>query len=388
MRQYQLKIAQPALKMSYFTWGHTQCDRYCKLRYTNFIEMMVPCFSQEALTKCLFTFNMNETGWGTEAHWSILIDATPNDMAILDEICIVHTRPIQSGQPIHMKELEEYQKKFNITTDVRFYDYIPIEHNPYLLDRETFISLYNYIGNWIHADKYDYDHIGRNGWFGLFEILYNYAKFTESKKILDKIYELLDAVSNRLVTIEDDMRFETGITGCCYFLEQMNQDGFLDNTEVILEDIDAHIWYKYLSSKHTLSINELYGIGMYFQKKLETNPAEGIKNACKEIAFLIKEQIDNNKSLLNNETVEILPFLSQFGINVNELVYELEMNYSLDVRINVEYIYRNYMLYKATADKFYYVKVYEGLRYMSNQLMTQDDTLKLCELLNSKSLIQ
>lgn len=85
--------------------------------------------------------------------------------------------------------------------------------------------------------------------------------------------------------------------------------------------------------------------------------------------------------------MEILPFLSQFGINVNGLVYELEMNYSLDVRINVEYIYRNYMLYKATTDKFYYVKVYEGLRYMSNQLMTQDDTLKLCELLNSKALI-
>lgn len=181
-------------------------------------------------------------------------------------------------------------KKFNITTDVRFYDYIPIEHNPYLLDRETFISLYNYIGNWIHADKYDYEHIGRNGWFG-FSKYYTTMQNFQNRKILDKIYELLDAVSIRLVTIEDDMRFETGITGCCYFLEQMNQDGFLDNTEVILEDIDAHIWYKFLSSKQTLSINELYGIGMYFQKKYRLILQKALKMLVKKLPFLLRNKL-------------------------------------------------------------------------------------------------
>ena len=73
MKRYDLKIAQPALRMSYYTWPHTLYDRYSKLRYTNFVEMMVPCFCREALQKVLFTFNENETGWGTETHWPLLM---------------------------------------------------------------------------------------------------------------------------------------------------------------------------------------------------------------------------------------------------------------------------------------------------------------------------
>lgn len=48
MRQYELRIAQPALSMSYSTWAHTLKDRYYQLRYTDFVEMMVPCFSNRA----------------------------------------------------------------------------------------------------------------------------------------------------------------------------------------------------------------------------------------------------------------------------------------------------------------------------------------------------
>lgn len=76
MCHYNLKIAQPALRMSYYSWPHTLYDRYCDLRYTNFIEMMVPCFSKVALQKVLFTFNENKTGWGTEFHWSLLIQVS------------------------------------------------------------------------------------------------------------------------------------------------------------------------------------------------------------------------------------------------------------------------------------------------------------------------
>lgn len=101
MRRYRLQIAQPVLSMSYYTWRHTLQDRYCKLRYINFVEMMVSCFSREALNKVLFTFNENETGWGTETHWPVLIDASQRDMAVIDEVSVVHTRPIQSGQAIH-----------------------------------------------------------------------------------------------------------------------------------------------------------------------------------------------------------------------------------------------------------------------------------------------
>ena len=80
--------------------------------------MMVPCFSREALNKVLFTFNENETGWGTETHWPVLIDASQRDMAVIDEVSVVHTRPIQSGQAIHNRELAAYLRKYNLSTKV------------------------------------------------------------------------------------------------------------------------------------------------------------------------------------------------------------------------------------------------------------------------------
>lgn len=49
MRKYKLKIAQPSLVMSYYTYAHTTHHPHCILRYTNFVEMMIPCFSKEAL---------------------------------------------------------------------------------------------------------------------------------------------------------------------------------------------------------------------------------------------------------------------------------------------------------------------------------------------------
>lgn len=127
MRRYGLKIAQPSLVNSYYLWEHTLRDPYCALRYTNFVEMMVPCFSRDALGKVLFTFNENETGWGTETHWPLLVHASPNDMAIIDAVSVVHTRPIRSGQPVHRHEAMEYLRKHGLTTQVREYGHVPMD---------------------------------------------------------------------------------------------------------------------------------------------------------------------------------------------------------------------------------------------------------------------
>ena len=75
MRKYNLQIAQPALTNSYYTYPHTLRNKLCILHYTNFIEMMLPCFSKEALKEVLTTFNANESGWGVEWHWPLLINS-------------------------------------------------------------------------------------------------------------------------------------------------------------------------------------------------------------------------------------------------------------------------------------------------------------------------
>ena len=170
MRRYRLQIAQPALRMSYCTWRHTLQDRYCKLRYTNFVEMMVPCFSREALNKVLFTFNENETGWGTETHWPVLIDASQRDMAGIDEVSVVHTRPIQSGQAIHNRELAAYLRKYNLSTKVLHYDCLPSERR-YCCDRNTFRELCNTLGHWIGAERISAFSAGEDGYYGYVHFL-------------------------------------------------------------------------------------------------------------------------------------------------------------------------------------------------------------------------
>ena len=64
MDRNSLQIVQPALRQSYFTYMITLMDHLSELRYTNFVEMMLPCFSNHALRKVIYTFNENESGWG------------------------------------------------------------------------------------------------------------------------------------------------------------------------------------------------------------------------------------------------------------------------------------------------------------------------------------
>lgn len=120
MKEFQLAIAQPALTNSYYSHPITVKKSKSILRYTNFVEMMQPCFSSEALKKVLFTFNENLSGWGMDYHWGELIDYRKCNMAIIDDITSVHTRPIGLNYQINMNimEREAYFKKFNLTTEV------------------------------------------------------------------------------------------------------------------------------------------------------------------------------------------------------------------------------------------------------------------------------
>ena len=108
MREYKLQIAQPSLVMSYYTYEHTLHNPLCILRYTNFVEMMVPCFSREALAKVLPTFQKKVRGCGIEYHWPMLINTNRQDMAIIDLVCAKHVRPLQPWSVNDEKNLRDY----------------------------------------------------------------------------------------------------------------------------------------------------------------------------------------------------------------------------------------------------------------------------------------
>lgn len=121
METYELDLAQPALTNSYHSFASTVKQPDSILRYTNFVEMMQPCFSREALMKCFYTFNINESGWGMDFHWGTIIDSNNKKVAIIDDVTSVHTRPARltpEQRQERDKELKDYLDKFKITPKI------------------------------------------------------------------------------------------------------------------------------------------------------------------------------------------------------------------------------------------------------------------------------
>lgn len=97
MRTYELSVAQPSLSPdSYFSTLHVvQCNQ-CILRYSNFVEIMVPCLRMDVLLQVLPDFEFTLSGYGIDTIWHRLEAVTNNRAAILDNISVLHTRPIGS----------------------------------------------------------------------------------------------------------------------------------------------------------------------------------------------------------------------------------------------------------------------------------------------------
>ena len=138
MREYNLKIAQPSLVMSYYTYEHTLHNPTCILRYTNFVEMMMPCFSQEALRLVLPTFEKKVRWMGIEWHWPVLIKTNQRDIAIIDCIEAVHSRQLQSWSSECSELTKKYLTQNNLSDNISIYGYVlqkEIDEDEYEMNR-------------------------------------------------------------------------------------------------------------------------------------------------------------------------------------------------------------------------------------------------------------
>lgn len=125
MQSYRLEIAQPSI-MGYYGVDLTLHQKGSKIRFTNWVEIMCPCFSLNALLECKQTFKENNTGWAIEGIWSRLLGHPTDKIAIIDDIIVFHTRPVLSGEtyfgkndPIAfaMQEGDEVFAKWNLIED-------------------------------------------------------------------------------------------------------------------------------------------------------------------------------------------------------------------------------------------------------------------------------
>lgn len=95
MARYDLAVAQPSLRRdSYFThFIFNRCPGFL-LRFTNFVEIMVPCLRADVLRTICADMKETRSGFGLDYVWCRLEGHTHRKCAILDGIEVCHTRPV------------------------------------------------------------------------------------------------------------------------------------------------------------------------------------------------------------------------------------------------------------------------------------------------------
>ena len=100
---FDLELSQPALtENSYISHDITRVCSDSVLRYTNFVEIMVPLFSKNALEKCAESFSAPGMAWGLDYVWPKLLDNPLRKIAILDCLAVCHTRPQGNGYDMNV----------------------------------------------------------------------------------------------------------------------------------------------------------------------------------------------------------------------------------------------------------------------------------------------
>ena len=94
--KYKLWISQPSI-MGWYGLNVTLHHKECFMRFTNYVEIMCPCFESGTLKKCLGTFKENKTGWGIDHAWNKILNHPTDKIAIIDDIVAFHTRPVGGG---------------------------------------------------------------------------------------------------------------------------------------------------------------------------------------------------------------------------------------------------------------------------------------------------
>lgn len=113
-RDYDLQLAQPALTHdSFICHAVTEQDSTCLLRFTMFVEGMVPAFRSDALRLCLPVMEEESRfGWGHDWVFPMLLGYPPSKIAIVDACPVRHTRPARINTDVSVANHQMAQVVF------------------------------------------------------------------------------------------------------------------------------------------------------------------------------------------------------------------------------------------------------------------------------------
>jgi hypothetical protein len=90
-----LKLGQAALTPnSPHSHVETLANPTTAVRYTDFVEVMMPIFRRDALATCLPTFPTCISGWGLDWVWPHLVGYHHKEVGFIDDLPLTHTKPV------------------------------------------------------------------------------------------------------------------------------------------------------------------------------------------------------------------------------------------------------------------------------------------------------
>lgn len=137
--KYNLWLAQPSI-VGWYSLHMVLSNPDYVLRFTNWVEVMTPCFSRNALELCRDTFMENRSNWGIDYLWSKMLGYPTDKIAIVDKVAVVHTRPTFFGDTYHRnntnyeianRELNQVIEKHNLDTKKIVYGGVPVTEEDY-----------------------------------------------------------------------------------------------------------------------------------------------------------------------------------------------------------------------------------------------------------------
>lgn len=114
MEDHGLCLAQPSLHPQSFFHHHVTVHNPCfRLRYSNFVELMVPCFKADFLRRLLPLFEHRRFGWGLDWIWAYMMDEPSLKTAVIDACVVTHTRPYREGSLYTAPEAHDPNEEAN-----------------------------------------------------------------------------------------------------------------------------------------------------------------------------------------------------------------------------------------------------------------------------------
>lgn len=93
--ELNLALAQPALSWtSYYSHAVTIRHPSFRARWTDFVEVMAPCFERGFLETCVPTFGETLGGWNLDWLWPRRLGAATRRIAVIDAAAVTHTRAV------------------------------------------------------------------------------------------------------------------------------------------------------------------------------------------------------------------------------------------------------------------------------------------------------